>query len=70
MACSQQLDPCPLVNYLQELAACFHKFYDACKVVDVNEVDVSAERLGLVNAAKVVLANGLRLLGVSVPEHM
>ncbi len=67
--CHYELDPYSLVTYLQELAACFHKFYDVCRVVDADK-DLSAERLGLVNAAKVVLANGLRLLGVSVPEKM
>ncbi len=63
------LDPYPLVIYLQELAACFHKFYDCHRVVDDNP-ELSAERLGLVNAARIVLANGLKLLGLSRPEKM
>jgi arginyl-tRNA synthetase len=32
--------------------------------------ELSAERLALVNAARVVLGNGLRLLGMSQPESM
>jgi len=67
--CHDQLDPYPLVNYLQELATCFHKFYDCHRVMDDNK-DLSTERLGLINATRIVLANGLRLLGISTPEKM
>jgi len=69
ICCSEQLDPYPLVNYLQELATCFHKFYDCHRVIDENQT-LSAERLGLINAARIILANGLNLLGVSTPEKM
>ncbi|MCA9407438.1 MAG: arginine--tRNA ligase [Candidatus Omnitrophica bacterium] len=67
--CYQQLDPFPLVNYLQESAACFHRFYDAHRVI-VDDKDLASQRLALVNAARIVLANGLKLLGVSTPEKM
>ncbi|MCA9407019.1 MAG: arginine--tRNA ligase, partial [Candidatus Omnitrophica bacterium] len=56
--CYQQLDPFPLVNYLQESAACFHRFYDAHRVI-VDDKDLASQRLALVNAARIVLANGL-----------
>lgn len=69
MQCYQQLDPYPLVNYLHELAMCFHKFYDVHRVIDENK-DLSAERLVLVNAAGIVLANGLKLLGLNAPQSM
>lgn len=67
--CWQQRDPSPLVGYLMNLATVFHRFYDRCRVVD-EDPRVSAQRLGLANAARIVIANGLRLLGVSHPEHM
>lgn len=67
--CYNQRDPYPLVNYLQELATCFHRFYDRHRVVDEDK-NLSSERLALANAAQIVLANGLRLLGVSAPEKM
>ena len=67
--CYDQSDPYPLISYLQELATCFHKFYDSHKVIG-DDVAVSEERLGLVNATRIVLANGLKLLGVSTPEQM
>lgn len=67
--CHQQLDPYPLVSYLFELASCFHKFYDRQRVVD-EDGELSGQRLGLVNAVKIVLANGLALLGISRPDSM
>jgi len=67
--CYSQLDPYALVSYLQELAAVFHKFYDKHKVVGEN-ADLSSQRIALINATKVVLANGLDLLGVGVPKKM
>lgn len=67
--CYQQLDPYALVNYLQEFATLFHKFYDTCRVIDQDR-ELSAERFGLIRAAQRVLHTGLSLLGVSVPEKM
>lgn len=68
--CHDQLDPYPLVSYLQELAAMFHKFYDCQRVIDPQNPELSSERLGLANAARIVFANGLQLLGVSAMESM
>ncbi|MCA9405338.1 MAG: arginine--tRNA ligase [Candidatus Omnitrophica bacterium] len=67
--CYNQLDPYPLVSYMQDLAAVFHKFYDHHRVIDADE-QLSAERLSLMNAARIVFANGLGLLGVQAPEQM
>ena len=69
MICYHELDPYALVSYLQELATCFHKFYDRHRVITEDHAR-SCERLALINAAKIVLANGLRLLGLSTPEKM
>lgn len=69
MVCYNELDPYALVNYLQELATVFHRFYDCHRVLGEDKA-LSAERLALVNATRMVLANGLRLLGVSTPERM
>ncbi len=68
--CWRQADVFAVVNYLQELAASFHRFYDRHRVVDVEKPELSAERLALVNASRIVIANGLRLLGVSTPQKM
>lgn len=68
--CAQQVEPFPLLNYLQELATCFHRFYDRHRVVDLANTELSEERLALIDAARIVLANGLKLLGVSTPQKM
>jgi len=69
MFCYDQLDPYPLLSYLMDLAILFHRFYDRYKVVG-DDASLSSERLALVNGAKIVFANGLRLLGLQTPEQM
>jgi arginyl-tRNA synthetase len=66
-------EPHRVARYLEELATTYHRFYDNCLVVprgDDPVTDVNRARLWLVEAAKIVLANGLALLGVSAPERM
>ena len=69
-ACHDQLDPYPLTSYLLELATGFHKFYDRHRVADTAQPELSSQRLSLINAARVVLSNGLGLLGVQAPQKM
>ena len=70
LICQNQHDPFALVNYLQELAGAFHKFYNQHRVIDEANKALSEERLGLIEAARIVLGNGLRLLGVTAPKKM
>ncbi|MGN6089684.1 MAG: arginine--tRNA ligase [Actinomycetales bacterium] len=66
-------EPHRVARYLEELASAFHKFYDECRVLprgDEEVTDVMRARLWLVDATRVVLRNGLGLLGVSAPERM
>jgi arginyl-tRNA synthetase len=66
-------EPHRVARYLEELAGTYHRFYDACRVLprgDEEPTDTHRARLWLVEATRVVLANGLRLLGVSAPERM
>jgi len=69
IAASQIFEPYRLADYLRDLAASFHKFYAHHRVVSDNETLTSA-RLILVEAARITLRNGLKLLGVSQPESM
>ena len=69
MVCQQESDPYALAGYLQELAIVFHKFYESNRIVDVDP-ELGSERLGLANATRIVLANGLKLLGMATPETM
>lgn len=62
-------EPHRVPTYLVETAAAFHRFYHQCRVV-TEDVPRSRARLQLVDAARVVLRNGLDLLGVSAPERM
>ena len=59
-----------LPQYAIRLADLFHSFYDACVVLDAENVPVTRSRLALVGATKNVLAETLRLLGISAPEKM
>ncbi len=58
-----------LANYLRELAAAFHAFYNAEPILNAEE-ELRHARLGLCKATQQVLVNGLNLLGVSAPETM
>ena len=66
---ARDYDPSHINRYLQELAACFHRFYNACRIKG-EEVAVQAARLKLADDTRVVLKNGLRLIGVDAPEKM
>lgn len=68
--CSKELDPYALTRYMLEFALAYHKFYDRCKIIDPEDPQLSAQRLALVDAARIVFANGLCLLGISAPEKM
>lgn len=69
LLCHKELDPYALVSYLHELAGLFHRFYDTSRVIG-EDPELSRERFALINAVKIVLANGLRLLGLNTPEKM
>ncbi|MFJ5769490.1 arginine--tRNA ligase [Psychrobacillus sp. NPDC093180] len=57
-------------TYIQELAATFHSFYNADKVLDAENVALTGARLALVTSARQTIANALRLIGVAAPEKM
>lgn len=56
--------------YAMKLADKFHSFYGECKVLDEKNSELTAARLNLVRAVKIVLAEVLDLMGVSAPEKM
>lgn len=62
--------PNKLCNYIQKLAAYFHSFYNACKVIDPDHEALSAQRLALLKATKITLKNALALIGVEAIEKM
>ena len=61
--------PHDVAFYLRELAACYHSYYDAERIL-VDDEAVKLARLALVAATAQVLHNGLAVLGVSAPRKM
>ncbi|HEY1918101.1 MAG TPA: arginine--tRNA ligase [Streptosporangiaceae bacterium] len=65
--------PHRVARYLEDLAGTYHRFYDACRVLPRGDEPLDAQgraRLWLVEAARIVLANGLDLLGVTAPDRL
>jgi arginyl-tRNA synthetase len=72
-AAAQLREPHRVARYLEDTASAFHKFYDTCRVLPMGDEEpapIHGARLLLVDATRTVIANGLRLLGVSAPERM
>lgn len=62
--------PHRIANYIQDLAAAFHSFYNAEKVLNPDNKELTEARLALIQSVRITLANALRLIGVSAPEKM
>ncbi|MBG6121360.1 arginine--tRNA ligase [Corynebacterium aquatimens] len=72
-AAAELREPHRIARYAEELASVFHKFYDSCQILPKAGQDpepIHAARLALSQASRQVLANALRLLGISAPERM
>lgn len=59
-----------VTTYATGLATTFHAYYRDRRVLDAADPATSAQRLALVDAARLALRNTLGLLGISTPEHM
>ncbi|MEW6536059.1 MAG: arginine--tRNA ligase [Candidatus Auribacterota bacterium] len=74
-SCAQTLDIHHLPYYLYELSSLFHAYYNLGKdrselrIVTENDEETRA-RIALVTGLRIVLHEGLRILGVSAPENM
>ena len=66
---ADDLAPHQVTFYLKDLAADFHAYYDAERVL-VDDATVRDARFALLAATQQVLRNGLNLLGVSAPDRM
>ncbi len=66
-------EPHRVARYLEEVAGTYHRFYDACRVLPQGDEEATAlttARLWLCEGTRVVLSNGLGLLGVTAPQRM
>lgn len=61
-------DPSQIAKYVLELSKSFNKYYASVRILDDNSLKQA--RLSLVYSVKIVLKEGLRLLGVQAPEEM
>lgn len=64
------LEPHHIPYYLEELAGRFHSWYQHHRIVDVEDPALSLDRLYLADCVRTVMANGLKLLGITAPEKM
>ena len=69
-ASAKTLEPYRLVSFLNDFAKSFHSFYTKHRVVRDDDLPRTKARLVLINGVKIVLANGLGLLGISFPDRM
>ncbi|MDD5692861.1 MAG: arginine--tRNA ligase [Patescibacteria group bacterium] len=57
--------------YVQDIATKFHSFYDKCRVINEEDIELTAARLSLVEATKIVLQIVMEdLIGIEAPEKM
>jgi arginyl-tRNA synthetase len=63
------LAPHRLTRYARDIAADFHQFYHACRIL-TEDRDERLARLALCIATQIVLARVLELIGVTAPESM
>ncbi len=66
---TNKLEPQIIINYLQNIALKFHRFYSKNKVITDNK-ELTNARLLLIKAIQIVLRNGLDIIGISHPERM
>ena len=66
---AQDAAPHLIAHYVRELAGSLHQYYDKHKIL-VDDDALRIARMALTDAVRIVIANGLGLLGVSAPEKM
>ena len=63
-------EPYKITNYVYSLSSIINEFYTVCRVIDDKNIELTKQRLGLVEASKIVLKEALSLIGVSAPDKM
>lgn len=65
-----KLEPSVISRYLIDLAQAFNRFYHECPILKAENEEIRAARLLLVQAVKITLRNGLKLIGLEAPEQI
>jgi arginyl-tRNA synthetase len=66
---AENYEPHRIANYLEELAALFHRFYTECRIIGT-EKNLAEARISLCMAVQIIMRNGLTILGLTAPEKM
>jgi len=66
---AESYEPHRIANYLEDLAASFHRFYTDCRILGT-EQKLAEARIALAVATQIVIKNGLSILGVTAPDRM
>jgi len=69
MLSATNYEPHKLANYLENLAALFHRFYTECRIIG-SDKKLAEARIALIIAVKTVLKNGLNIFSIEAPEKM
>lgn len=67
---AEKQTPHKVTTYVFDLASALHSFYNAEKVLDENQPELTSARIALMKAVRITIKNALRLIGVSAPEKM
>ncbi len=59
-----------LCEYLYDLASLFHRFYEHCPILSIDDTEIQTSRLLLCHLTAKTLRSGLNLLGIDVLEQM
>src|SRR5690625_1249201 len=62
--------PYRVTQYVFDLASLLHSFYNAEKVINEEEMELTKARIALMKAVRITIANALAIVGVSAPEKM
>ena len=65
----EDFEPSAVATYLHQLAQRFNRFYHQYQIINSN-AEAQQLRLAMTKATQMVLANGLRILGIKAPERM
>ncbi|MCX7821550.1 MAG: arginine--tRNA ligase [Brevinematales bacterium] len=63
------MEPHRITQYLEDLSAAFHRFYNQHRIITEDE-NTTSRRLSIILAVKNILKNGLKIIGVEAPEKM
>ena len=67
---AKTFSPYKITNYVQKLAQLFHTFYNECKVVDKENLKLTVQRVVLAKMTRIIIKNGLKLVGVEALNKM